>query len=248
MGNDRRSYTRICKQAEQTKMKEIKTEKFNFQATKSSGKVSAVLMKPEEIKYFLVLAHGAGAGMNHPFMEMLSFKLAEKNFAVFRYQFPYFEKGKRSPDPPNILTATVRSAVETAFKSSNGLPLFAGGKSLGGRMTSTAASQEALPEVKGIIFFGFPLHAPNKPSSNRADHLFNVNIPMLFLQGTRDKLADLNLLKPVIKKLNKKAELKIIEGADHSFHVLKSSGKTDEQVIEVLAETASKWAEKIKNL
>lgn len=228
-------------------MNEIKTEKFHFQATKSSGFVSAVLMRPEDPNYLLVLAHGAGAGMNHPFMEILSLKLAEKNFAVFKYQFPYFEKGKRSPDPPNILTATVRSAVETASKRLDDLPLFAGGKSLGGRMTSTAVSKEFLPNVKGIIFFGFPLHAPNKPSSDRAEHLYKVKIPMLFLQGTRDKLADLNLLKPVIKKLNNKAELHIIEGADHSFHVLKSSGKTNEQVIEELAETTSKWAKKIKN-
>ncbi len=204
---------------------------FTFQATKSSGNVSAVLTKPDDAKYLLVLAHGAGAGMNHPFMEMLSNKLAEKYFAVFRYQFPYFEKGKRSPDPPNILTAAVRSAIETASNKMTDLPLFAGGKSLGGRMTSTAASKEPLPGVKGIIFFGFPLHAPNKPSSDRAEHLFKVNIPMLFLQGTRDKLADLTLLKPICKKLKDKAELHIIEGADHSFHVLKSSGKTDEQVI-----------------
>jgi uncharacterized protein len=226
-------------------MKKINTKKLRFQATKSSGNVSAVLMIPEDAKYLLVLAHGAGAGMNHPFMEMQSEKLAEKNFAVFRYQFPYFEKGKRSPDPPNILTATVRSAVETASNQLKHLPIFAGGKSLGGRMTSTADSKEALPNVKGIIFFGFPLHAPGKPSSDRAEHLFKVNAPMLFLQGTRDKLADLNLLKPVIKKLKDKAELHVIEGADHSFHVLKSSGRTDEQVIEELAESSRIWADKI---
>ena len=225
-------------------MKKIKTKELRFQATKSSGNVSAVLRVPEDAEYLLVLAHGAGAGMNHPFMEMLSVKLAEKNFAVFRYQFPYFEKGKRSPDPPNILTATVRSAVETASNQLKHLPIFAGGKSLGGRMTSTADSTEALPNVKGIIFFGFPLHAPGKPSSDRAEHLFKVNVPMLFLQGTRDKLADLNLLKPVIKKLKDKAELNIIEGADHSFHVLKSSGRTDEQVIEELAESGRVWANK----
>jgi len=225
-------------------MKKIKTKELRFQATKSSGNVSAVLRVPEDAEYLLVLAHGAGAGMNHPFMEMLSVKLAEKNFAVFRYQFPYFEKGKRSPDPPNILTATVRSAVETASNQLKHLPIFAGGKSLGGRMTSTADSTEALPNVKGIIFFGFPLHAPGKPSSDRAEHLFKVNVPMLFLQGTRDKLADLNLLKPVIKKLKDKAELNIIEGADHSFHVLKSSGRTDEKVIEELAESGRVWANK----
>jgi uncharacterized protein len=229
-------------------MKKIKTEKLHFQATKSSGNVSAVLITPEDAKYLLVLAHGAGAGMNHPFMEMLSEKLSKKNFAVFRFQFPYFEKGKRSPDPPNILTATVRSAIETASNKLKDLPVYAGGKSLGGRMTSTAASKEALPNVKGIIFFGFPLHAPGRPSSDRSEHLFVINIPMLFLQGTRDKLADLNLLKPVIKKLKSKAELHIIDGADHSFHVLKSSGRTDEQVIEELAKLTQEWVKKIKIL
>ncbi len=226
-------------------MKKIKTKNLRFQATNSSGNVSAVLMTPEDVKYLLVLAHGAGAGMNHPFMEMLSEKLVEKNFAVFRYQFPYFEKGRRSPDPPNILTATVRSAIETASNKFKGLPVYAGGKSMGGRMTSTAASKEALLNVKGIIFFGFPLHALNKPSSERAEHLFKVNVPMLFLQGTRDKLADLNLLKPVIKKIKGKAELHIVEGADHSFRVLKSSGRTDEQVIEELAKSSQEWVKKI---
>ncbi|MFZ0452959.1 MAG: alpha/beta family hydrolase [Ignavibacteriaceae bacterium] len=228
-------------------MKKIKTENIRFQATKSSGNVSAVLITPEKAKYLLVLAHGAGAGMNHPFMEMLSEKLVEKNFAVFRYQFPYFEKGKRSPDPPNILTATVSSAIETASNKLKDLPIYAGGKSLGGRMTSTAASKGTLPDVKGIIFFGFPLHAPGKSSSDRAEHLFKVDVPMLFLQGTRDKLADLNLLKPVIKKLKDKAELHIIEGADHSFHVLKSSGRTDVQVIEELAESSREWVNRILN-
>jgi uncharacterized protein len=229
-------------------MKKLTIEKYRFQASKSSGEVGAVLMKPEDTEFLMVLAHGAGAGMNHPFMETLSNKLAEKNIAVFRYQFPYWEKGKRSPDPPNILTATVKSAVETASKKLKGVKIIAGGKSLGGRMTSTAASKESLPNVEGIVFFGFPLHAPGKPSSERAEHLFKVTVPMLFLQGTRDKLADLNLLKPVCKKLNGRAEFHIIEGADHSFHVLKSSGKTDEQVIEELAETTSKWANTINNL
>jgi len=229
-------------------MNKIKTEKFHFQATKSSGNVSAVLMTPEEAKYLVVLAHGAGAGMDHPFMEMLSAKLVEKKFAVFRYQFPYFERGRRSPDPPNILAATVRSAIETASDKLKGLPLYAGGKSLGGRMTSTAASKEVLSNVKGIIFFGFPLHAPNKQSSDRAEHLFKVNVPMLFLQGTRDKLADLNLLKPIIKQLKDKARLHIIEGADHSFHVLKSSGRKDEQVIGELAESSLEWVKRMQNL
>ncbi len=222
-------------------MKKTLIKNFRFQASKSSGEVSAILEKPEDAEYLLVLAHGAGAGMNHPFMEKLSNKLADEKVAAFRYQFPYFENGKRSPDPPNILMATVRSAVEKASKEFGGLEIFAGGKSLGGRMTSNAAAKEPLPGIKGIVFFGFPLHAPNKPSQDRAAHLFNVNIPMLFLQGTRDKLADLTLLKPICKKLNEKAELHIIEGADHSFHVLKSSGKNDDEVIEELAKTTKDW-------
>ena len=222
-------------------MKNYSIKNLKFQASKSSGDVSAVITEPDDAESILVLAHGAGAGMNHPFMEAIAGKLAEEKIAVFRYQFPYFEKGKRSPDPPNILMAAVRSAIGTASAKLKGLPLFAGGKSLGGRMTSTAASREPLPDVKGIVFFGFPLHAPNKPSSGRAEHLFKVDVPMLFLQGTRDKLADLTLLKPICKKLKDKAELHIIEGADHSFHVLKSSGRTDELVIEELAETAAGW-------
>ena len=225
-------------------MKNISIKNLRFQASKSSGEVSAVLMKPEDAEYLLVLAHGAGAGMNHSFMEKLANKLAKEKVAVFRYQFPYFEKGKRSPDPPNILMAAVRAAVEKASKELSGLEIFAGGKSLGGRMTSNAAAKEPLHGVKGIVFFGFPLHAPNKPSQDRAAHLFNVNIPMLFLQGTRDKLADLTLLKPICKKLKDKAELHIIEGADHSFHVLKSSGKNDEEVIEELAKTTVNWFNK----
>ena len=163
-------------------MKDILIKNLKFQASKSSGEVSAILMKPGEANHLLVLAHGAGAGMNHPFIEMLSKKLVEENVAVFRYQFPYFEKGKRVPDPPNILMATVRAAIETASKEFKGLTLFAGGKSLGGRMTSTAASKEVLPNVNGIIFFGFPLHAPNKPSADRAEHLFNVNVQCFFFK------------------------------------------------------------------
>jgi uncharacterized protein len=226
-------------------MKNILIKNIKFQASKSSGEVSAILTKPKDAKCLLVLAHGAGAGMNHPFMEAITDKLAEKSIAVFRYQFPYFEKGKRSPDPPNILMATVRSAVETASKELKDVGIFAGGKSLGGRMTSNASAREMLPDIKGIVFFGFPLHAPNKPSSDRAEHLFKVNVPMLFLQGTRDKLADLKLLKPICNKLKENAELHIIEGADHSFHVLKSSGKTDEQVIDELAKTSAQWMDNI---
>lgn len=214
---------------------------LHFKVSENIGEVSAIFSSPKNPKAIFVFAHGAGAGMNHKFMEEISSKLVNFDIAVFRYQFPYMEKGKRSPDYPNVLLKTVQSAVEKAESIYKGLPIFAGGKSLGGRMTSTVASKNLIPQIKGIIFFGFPLHAPGKPSSDRAEHLYEVKVPMLFLQGTRDKLADLNLLKPVIKKIGRKASLKIIEGADHSFHVLKSFKKSDSEIIEELSELASSW-------
>jgi predicted alpha/beta-hydrolase family hydrolase len=220
--------------------KNLSIKKLSFEASKSSGNISAIIYEPPDAEAVLVLAHGAGAGMNHPFMESLASKLAGKNIAVFRYNFPYIENKRRSPDPPNILMAAVKSAVLKA-KELYSLPVFAGGKSLGGRMISNAASKNMLPGVKGIIFFGFPLHAPGKPSNDRAEHLYSVNSPMLFIQGTRDKLADLELLSPVIKKLGNKAELHIINEADHSFHVPRSSGTTDENILEELSEKSRKW-------
>jgi len=223
------------------------TKQLKFQATQSSREVSAILIKPSNAKMFLVFAHGAGAGMQHPFMENVSKLLADNKVATFRFQFPYMEKKIKHPDIPNILMETVRSAVNAAKNEVGDLPLFAGGKSLGGRMTSNAAAKSPFPNVKGIIFFGFPLHAPGKPSSERAEHLYNVTVPMLFLQGTRDSLADFNLLKPLCKKLGEKAELHIIEGADHSFHVLKSSGKDDKSVLKELAEKVSIWGEEFLN-
>jgi len=222
------------------KRNNFKIKKIHFEASKSSGNVSAVIYEPENSDCVLVLAHGAGAGMNHPFMESLSSKLAEKNITVFRYNFPYIEQKKRSPDPPNILMAAVKSAV-TKAEEMYSLPVFAGGKSLGGRMSSNAASKNMLVGIMGIIFFGFPLHAPGKPSNERAENLFIVNSPMLFIQGTKDKLADLNLLLPVLKKLGDKATIQIIEGADHSFHVPKSSGKKDENILDELAEISRGW-------
>jgi predicted alpha/beta-hydrolase family hydrolase len=200
------------------------------------------LERPEDARWILVLAHGAGAGMHSGFMEAISRELALVKIAVFRYQFPYSEQGRRSPDPQPVLKATVRSAIESALKLSGDLPLIAGGKSLGGRMTSMTL----LPtEVKGLVFFGFPLHAPGKPSVQRADHLFGITIPMLFLQGTRDKLADLSLLQPVCERLGGKAALQVIDGADHSFHVLKSSGTSDEQVLQQLARATADWVMKL---
>ena len=207
--------------------------------------VSALLLTPAKPKQLLVLGHGAGAGMNHPFMEKLADELAAVNVATFRYQFPYMEEQRRVPDSPAVLTAPVAAAVRTAHDTAPKLPLFAGGKSMGGRMTSQAAALGLLEDVKGLVFFGFPLHPPKRLDTKRADHLAKVKRPMLFLQGTRDTLADLKLLRPVLAKLGSRATLHIIETADHSFHVLKSSKKTDAEVMRELAETTAAWAQKI---
>jgi predicted alpha/beta-hydrolase family hydrolase len=223
----------------------LKTRNIKFSATKSSGEVSGILLLPEKPKFLLLFAHGAGAGMNHPFMEKMSSYLASESIGTLRYNFPYTEKKIKRPDPAPLLTQTIRSAVEAAKKYSGDIQLFAGGKSMGGRMTSMAASKEPLNGIKGIIFFGFPLHAPGKPSDERGEHLFNVSVPMLFLQGTRDKLADPKLLKPIVKKLKEKATLHIIDGADHSFHFLKSSGRNDEEVFIEIARTVGEWGMKV---
>jgi len=210
--------------------------------------VSALLSLPAKARRLLVLAHGAGAGMNHPFMEMLAGELASVGVATFRYQFPYMEERRRIPDSPAVLTATVVAAVRAAVEAAPGLPLLAGGKSMGGRMTSQAAAEHPLDGVRGLVFFGFPLHPPNRPGTKRADHLARVTTPMLFLQGTRDTLADLKLLRPLCAKLGSRATLHIIETADHSFHGLKRSGKSDAEVLRELAETAASWAEGIEGI
>jgi predicted alpha/beta-hydrolase family hydrolase len=207
--------------------------------------VSALLCQPAKAKRLLVLAHGAGAGMNHAFMETLAAELASVGVATLRYQFPYMEQRRRVPDAPALLTATVVAAVQAAAEAAPGLPLLAGGKSMGGRMTSLAAAQRPLEGVRGLVFFGFPLHPPNRPGTKRAEHLARVTVPMLFLQGTRDTLADLKLLRPVCKKLGSRATLHVIETADHSFHVLKKSGKSDAEVLRELAEKTSSWADGI---
>src|SRR5437867_11574525 len=208
--------------------------------------VSALLSMPAKARQLLVLAHGAGTGMNHPFMEQLAGELASRGVATFRYQFPYMEEQRRIPDASAVLTATVVAAVRAAAEAAPGLPLLAGGKSMGGRMTSQAAAQRPLDGVRGLVFFGFPLHPPNQPGTKRADHLAKVTVPMLFLQGTRDELADLKLLRPVCAKLGPRATLHVIETADHSFHVLKKSGRSDAEVLCELAETTVSWAEGIE--
>ncbi len=177
----------------------------------------------------LALAHGAGAGMTHPFLALLAAELAAVGVATLRYQFPYMEQRRRVPDSPAVLTATVRAAVRTAAEAAPRLPLMAGGKSMGGRMSSQAAAQQPL----------------DKPGTKRAEHLKQVTIPMLFLQGTRDTLADLTLLKPICEGLGSRATLHIIDTADHSFHLLKKSGKADADALRELAQTTASWALKI---
>jgi predicted alpha/beta-hydrolase family hydrolase len=183
--------------------------------------------------------------MRHAFMEGVSARLVAAGIATFRYQFPYMEQGRRAPDPPGLLTATVRAALDAAAKAAPELALFAGGKSLGGRMTSTAASQRPLAGVRGLVFFGFPLHAAGRPGRARAEHLRDVDLPMLFLQGTRDPLADLGELNPVLSELGDRAQLQVVDGGDHSFHVLKRSGRTDAEVLDELCARVAKWIDGI---
>jgi uncharacterized protein len=209
------------------------------------GDVSGLLLRPEDARLIYVLAHGAGAGMRHPFLESISQRLAERGIATLRYQFPYMERRARRPDTPAVAAATVRTAVVEAARLAPGLPLVAGGKSFGGRMTSTAQAEEPLPGVRGLVFLGFPLHPPGRPDDKRAEHLDQVQIPMLFLQGDRDDFADLKLLRPVIKRLGKRATLGIVEGGDHSFKVPKRSGQSDADVMDELLEAVVAWTARI---
>src|SRR5712672_648129 len=212
----------------------------------NAGPVSALLDRPPKARACFVFAHGAGAGMTHPFMETVASGLGERGIATLRYQFPYMEKGSKRPDPPAVAHAAVRAAVAEAARACPGLPLIAGGKSFGGRMTSQAQAKAALPGVVGLAFFGFPLHAAGKPSADRADHLADVQIPMLFLQGSNDKLAEVSLLKPVVDGLGARARLHLVEGADHSFHVPARSGRNDREVMEDILEAFVGWSESIE--
>lgn len=221
-------------------------DKLRF-TVQGNGEVSALLVRPPSAQWLLVLGHGAGAGMAHPFLERLAAELANCRIATLRYQFPYMEERRRVPDKPELLTAAVAAAVRQAAEAAPGLRLLAGGKSMGGRMASQAAAENLLGPVKGLVFFGFPLHPPNRPSTKRAEHLARVSVPMLFLQRTRDTLADLTLLRPVCAKLGSRATLHVIPEADHSFHVLKKSGKTDAEVMTELAQTTAAWANKLKD-
>jgi predicted alpha/beta-hydrolase family hydrolase len=229
------------------------TTELTFRASERAGETSALLERPAEARWLLVLAHGAGAGMRHAFMEAIATELAGVRVATFRFQFPYMQRGRGSPDPPPVLTATVRAAIATAAEAAPDLPLLAGGKSLGGRMTSHVFSEnpapgagEPLGRVRGLVFFGFPLHQPGRPNAKRAEHLDRVSVPMLFLQGTRDSLADLSLMRPLCGKLASRATLHVVDTADHSFHVLKRSGRADADVIRELARTTASWADSLR--
>jgi predicted alpha/beta-hydrolase family hydrolase len=216
-----------------------------FLASRSSGEVSAILDRPDDARWLLVLGHGAGAGMRHRFMEGAAAALASRGIATFRYQFPYVEQGSRRPDPQPILLATVRSAVAAAVAVAGDLPVLAGGKSMGGRMTSLASADGGLPSVRGLVFFGFPLHPAGAPATVRAEHLDRVGTPMLFLAGTRDKLADLELLRPVTERLGSRVTLHVVDGADHSFEVPKRSGRALPDVLDDLATTVRTWADRL---
>jgi hypothetical protein len=213
-----------------------------FEATPAAGLVSARVGRPPDARWGYVLAHGAGAGMHHAFMEATAVRLHAHGVATFRYQFAYVERGGRRPDPRPVLLHTVRSAVDAARRHLPDLPLVAGGKSMGGRMTSLAQSEEPLPGIRGIAFLGFPLHPPRRPAVDRAEHLERVDLPLLFVQGTRDELADLTLLTPILDGLAPRATLHVVEGADHGFHVLKRSGRTDEEVLDELTGVLDGWA------
>jgi predicted alpha/beta-hydrolase family hydrolase len=207
----------------------------------NGNSVSALLLRPENARACFVFAHGAGAGMAHSFMETVAAGLCDRDIATLRYQFPYMEKGSKRPDAPAVAHAAVRAAVAEAARCCSGLPLIAGGKSFGGRMTSQAQAIAPLPGVRGLAFLGFPLHPADKPSAARAAHLSELKIPMLFMQGTRDSLAEMSLLEPVVKGLGGLASLHIVQAADHSFHVLARSGRNDREVMSEVLDALSAW-------
>jgi uncharacterized protein len=221
-------------------MKIVSPQKLEIAVGKAAT-VSALLIRPTQARACFVFAHGAGAGMTHSFMEKVAAGLGERGVATLRYQFPYMEAGSKRPDRPAIAHAAVRAAVAKAAQCCPGLPLIAGGRSFGGRMTSQAQAIEPLAGVHGLAFLGFPLHPANKPSDERAAHLFDIHVPMLFVQGTRDQLAELRLLEPLIERLGPSATLHLVQGADHSFHVLARSGRNDHDVMNEILDKFVSW-------
>jgi uncharacterized protein len=214
-------------------------------AIPDAAPVSALLIRPRDARAAYVFAHGAGAGMTHASMQAIATGLGDRGIATLRYQFPYMENGSKRPDQPAVAHAAVRAAVAAAGRCCEGLPLIAGGKSFGGRMTSQAQALSPLAGVRGLVFLGFPLHPAGKPSSDRAKHLADIRIPMLFLQGTRDALAELSLLEAVVTALGRLATLHLMKEADHSFHVLKRSGRNDREVLDELLDNFAAWVDGI---
>ena len=217
---------------------------FKFLATPEKGEVSAILMRPDNATHLLVLGHGASTNMRHATIERIAESLAEQGIATFRYNFPYSENG-RGRDSTETCVATIRNAVKTAREVAPDLKLLAGGHSFGGRMTSTAQSEAPLEGVKGLVFFSFPLHLAGRPDTKRAEHLKQIDIPMLFLSGTRDALAELDLLKPVVKNLGKHATLHLLDTADHSYKILKKTRKSDEEVFAEMARVLREWVDRV---
>ncbi|HLX22349.1 MAG TPA: alpha/beta family hydrolase [Usitatibacter sp.] len=203
--------------------------------------MKTLLEVPKNARACYVMAHGAGAGMTHPFLTAVAKGLGERGIATLRYNFPYMDRGSKRPDTPKVAQAAVREAVAIAAGAAPKLPLFAGGKSFGGRMTSQAQAAEPLPGVRGLVFLGFPLHAPGNASDERGAHLFDVKVPMLFLQGTHDDFAKMELLKPLVKRLGGRATLTTFEDADHSFHVPARTGRKDAEVLQELLDEMAKW-------
>jgi predicted alpha/beta-hydrolase family hydrolase len=222
-----------------------KIKEMKILATPEKGEVSALLIRPADASHMLVLGHGASTNMRHATLQTIAERMADAGVATFRYNFSYMERGA-GRDSQEVCVATVRSAVAAAHKAAPDLRLLAGGHSFGGRMTSTAASEAPLENVDGLVFFSFPLHQPGKLDTKRADHLSAVMVPMLFLSGTRDEMASLDLLQPVCKKLGKRATLHLLDTADHGFRILKRSRKSDEDVFVEMARVLKEWVSKLK--
>ncbi len=222
----------------------METKELKFLATPEKGDVSALLIRPKDATSLLVLGHGASTNMRHATLQSIAERLSNVGVATFRYNFPYSENGK-GRDSQAVCTATVRSAVKAAIEAAPGLPLLAGGHSFGGRMTSMAASESPLEGVRGLVFFSFPLHPAGQPGTERADHLASVSVPMLFLSGSRDELADLNLLRPVCERLGERATLHVLDTADHGYKILKKSRASDEDVFTEMARVLRDWAAKL---
>ena len=224
-------------------MNSFKTE-IEFLATPEKGEVSAILMRPERATHLLVFGHGASTNMRHATMQAIAEALAQQNVATFRYNFPYSERGTARNSTATCVE-TIRNAVKAANKAAPDLTLLAGGHSFGGRMTSTAQSEEPIEGVKGLVFSSFPLHLPGRPATTRAEHLTNVKIPMLFVSGTRDELATLDLLESVVKNLGKRATLHKIDTANHSYKILKKTRKSEEDVFAEMARATAEWASQL---